>query len=427
MKALKIFLPPLILLTCGTITFWLTVLKKEPERRDPPPVTTRVDAVRLQKRDFPVILESQGTVRARTESTLIPEVSGSIVEISPAFRSGEFFEEGDVLLKIDPRDYGTALVVAEATLSQAQLRLAEEEARVEQAIRDWEKLGAGEEPGPLVLRKPQLAEAKQSAGSAEAKVEEARRDLERTQIKAPYAGRILEKRVDVGQYVTPGTVLARIYAVDYAEIRLPLSNRQLSFINLPELYRGESATAGKNRPKVTLKALFGQQEYTWKGRIVRTEGSIDTRSRQLFVVAQVKNPYGRSQADRPPLKVGMFVKAEIEGNVMKDVFTVPRSALREGRDVLLIDEENKLAKRSVEILWSDQENIVVGDSLKAGEVLCLTPLSFAAEGAPVDPQIQGEAVAEGKGTGGDEAGNWQGGGNERGVAGKPKGKKKGPS
>ena len=418
MKILRIFLPVIILAVCGSITFWMIVLVEEPERREPPQFTSRVEAVRLQKRDFTVILESQGTVMARTESTLIPEVSGSIMEISPAFRSGEFFEKGDILLKIDNRDYGTALTVAKAVLAQARLRLAEEEARVEQAFRDWEKLGSGEEPRPLVLRKPQLIEAKQSAKSAEAKVEEAERDMERTLIRAPYAGRILEKRVDVGQYVTPGTVLAQIYAVDYAEIRLPLSNRQLSFINLPELYRGEPAAEGEGRarPEVILKARFGDQEYTWKGNIVRTAGAIDTRNRQLYVVAQVKNPYGRSQNNQPPLKVGMFVKAEIEGKTMKDVFVVPRSALREGRDLLLIDKENRLSRRTVDILWSDRQNIVVGDSLKNGDLLCLTPLPFAADGAGVKPHIQGEAVAEPEGV----PRNGK-------IVGQRKGKGKGPS
>ena len=418
MKILRFFLPVIILAACGSITFWMIVLEEEPERREPPAISSRVEAVRLQKRDFTIMLESQGTVRARTESTLIPEVSGSIVEISPAFRSGEFFEKDDILLKIDSRDYGTALAVAEAAKAQARLRLAEEEARVEQAIKDWEKLGSGEEPGPLVLRKPQLMEAQQSAKSAEARVEEAERDLERTKIRAPYAGRILEKQVDVGQYVTPGTVLARIYAVDYAEIRLPLSNRQLSFINLPELYRGELAAKGEERarPEVILKALFGDQEYTWNGNIVRTAGAIDTSSRQHYVVAQVKNPYGRSQNNHPPLKVGMFVKAEIEGKTLKDVFVMPRSTLREGRYLLLIDEENRLSKRTVDILWSDRQNIVVAESLKNGDLLCLTPLPFAADGAVVKPHIQGEALAEPKGD--PRKGK---------IAGQRKGKRKGPS
>ncbi len=417
MKVLRILLPVIVLAACLSIAYWLIKSKDEPQRREPPPVTSKVEVLRLQKTDYAVILESQGTVRARTESTLIPEVSGSIVEVSPAFRGGEFFEEGDTLLRIDRRDYGTALSVAQAALAQARLRLAEEDARVEQALKDWEKLGSGEEPGPLVLREPQLVEAKQLVESAEARVEEAERDLERTQIRAPYAGRILEKQVDVGQYVTPGTVLARIYAVDYAEIRLPLSNRQLSAVNLPELYRGDSVVVeGGIQPKVILKAHFGDQEYAWRGHIVRTEGAIDTRSRQLYVVAQVKNPYGRSHNNQPPLKVGMFVQAEIEGETMKDVFVVPRSTLREGRDLLIIDGENRLSRRPVKILWSDRQNIIVGDSLKNGELLCLTPLPFAADGAVVQPHIQGEAVAEPEGDQGKEK-----------IAGQRKGKGKGPS
>ncbi len=393
MKLLKIFLPPIVLAVCGLLAWLLIHSKEEPLRREPRSNTTEVEALRLRRQDYTVVLQSQGTVKARTESTLIPEISGRIVKISPAFRSGKFFEEGDILLQIDSRDHKTALTVAEATLTQAQLSLAEEEARVEQALKDWEKLGSGEKPGPLVLRTPQLAEARGSVDSAQARLEQAQRDLERTRIAAPYAGRILEKRVDVGQYVTPGTILALLYAVDYAEIRLPLSNRQLSFINLPELYRGETEVADKDSPKVLLKAQFGEDEFSWAGNIVRTEGSIDTASRQLYVVAQVKNPYGRLQSDHPPLKVGMFVKSEIMGKTLKNVFVLPRSALREGRDLLLIDKDNRLERRPVDILWSDRNHIIVGDSLKDGELLCLTALSFAAEGAPVSPRVQGEETA----------------------------------
>lgn len=380
---------------CITISVVLIATKSKPQRRTPPPAVTHVDAIRLKLEDYPVIVHTQGTVQPRTESTLIPQVLGRVRWVSPAFREGGFFENGDILLRIENSDYLTALVVAEANLARAQLSRAEEEARSEQALEDWKKLGDGSDPGALVLRQPQLADARATVASAIARRDQAQRDLERTEITAPYAGRILEKRVDVGQFVTSGSVMALIYAVDYAEIRLPLSDNEIAFVKLPEIYRGESTQDLESGPKVVLHASFGEQQYTWDGYIVRTEGAIDTRSRQLFVVAQVDDPYGRSVVNRPPLKAGQFVEADIIGETLTDVFIIPRSSLREGREVLLIDG-NKLIRRDVEIVWSDSKNVIVRNSLNPGEVLCLTPLTYAAEGAPVVPHLAGETTPDKK-------------------------------
>ena len=391
MKFLRYLLPLFVLGIFAGVAGYLVSTKPTPSRRKPPPAITRVEGVRLKRQDYQVVIHTQGTVQARTESTLIPEVSGRVVSVSPVFRDGGFFEAGETLLQIEESDYRTSLTVAEAVLAQAQLRLAEEEARAEQARSDWKKLGDGDVAGSLVLRLPHMAEARAAAASAAARVDEAKRDLERARIKAPYAGRILDKRVDVGQYVTPGTVLARIYAVDYAEIRLPLTSNEVGFVELPELYRGEERDSDQPAPPVSLVSGFGGKENHWQGRIVRTEGAIDVRSRQLFVVAQVDDPYGRGAAGKTPLKVGMYVEANVQGEVLEDVVVVPRSAVRNGNEVLLIDRENRLRRRTLSILWSDRENVVIRDGLEEGEVLCLTSVAFATDGAPVMARILGEA------------------------------------
>jgi len=383
MKTLRIFLPLLIVTACLGVAWVL--LKTKPAARSfrPKKSTVNVEALVVYRQDYQVIVHTRGTVRPRTESTLIPQVSGRIVSVAPAFRAGGFFEEGDELLSIDSSDYETSLVVSEAALARARLLLAEEEARADQARKDWEKLGDGGRPTALVLREPQLIEARASLASAQARMDEAHRNLSRTRITAPYAGRVLEQRVDFGQFVSTGTVLARIYAVDFAEIRLPLTDRQLAFVNLPELYRGE-ATYGQGGPKVTLKADLGGRKYSWEGRIVRSEGAIDSRSRQLFVVAQVEDPYGRSVEDRPPLKVGLFVEAQIEGKLLHDVVVIPRTLLKENSYVLVIDDQSKLRRRPVEILWRDTKNIVVSEGLISGEILCLTQVPYAVDGMEVN-------------------------------------------
>ncbi|MCP4698893.1 MAG: efflux RND transporter periplasmic adaptor subunit [Gammaproteobacteria bacterium] len=403
---LKIFLP---LLVVG-IALWgsrlLLANKPEPKRKTARPSTLAVEATQLRLSDYRVILKSYGTVRPRTETALLPEVSGRIVEVSPKFRDGGFFEAGELLLRIEPRDYEIAIAIAKAQQAQARQQLDEEKARAKVAEHDWRqrqkdarlvKRKQDAASVHLALRKPQQASARAAAESAKAQLERARLNLERTRITAPYAGRILERQADLGQYVAPGTVLARFYAIDYVEIRLPLTNRQLGFVKLPEWRRDAAAELIKPLA-VTISADIGQRIYHWQGRIVHTEGAVDVKSRQLFVVAQVDDPYakGAEGLKRPPLRIGQFVEAKIAGQWLRDVFVIPRSALRQDREVLLVDEQGHLQRRTVEIAWRDAGQAVIVAGLNEGEILVLTILGGAvSEGAFVAATIDGQA-ADGK-------------------------------
>ena len=217
---------------------------------------------------------------------------------------------------------------------------------------------------------------------ARARVKRAQRDLERTEIVAPYAGRVREERVDVGQFVSRGVSVATVYAVDWAEVRLPLPDRELAFVDLP-LARGpgEAPAAG---PEVLLRAEFAGAPHTWNGRIVRTEGEIDARSRMLHAVARVEDPYGRNRdRARAPLAVGLFVEAEIQGRTLEDAVVLPRSALREGSRVLVVDDGDRLRFRAVEVLRAERDAIVIGTGLAPGERVCISPLQGAVDGMAV--------------------------------------------
>jgi RND family efflux transporter MFP subunit len=390
MKIFRFIIPVVIIGLSGWKAKQLIDSKPEAGRWSTPAATTHVMATAVFPTNYQVIVQSQGTVKARTESTLIPEVAGIVVRVSPNFRDGGFFEADELLLEIDRSDYDTALTVALASHIEAQSTLDQEKALAEQALDDWKRLGGNANASPLTLRKPQLAKAEAVVASAAARIKEAERNLKRTQIQAPYAGRILTKRVDLGQYVSPGTVMANIYAVDYAEIRLPLSNRQLTYLSVPESFRGDSSEPIAEGPAVTLRSEIGGRNIEWQGKVVRAEGAVDTRSRQHFVIAQVDNPYGRRGSDQPPLKVGMFVEAEIVGKRLQDVFVIPRSALRPNDEILVVDMDNKLHRQQVAIDWRDDDNVVASKGLQPGTALCLTSLPFAAENALVVPDIDGE-------------------------------------
>ena len=232
----------------GGAAAWMILSRSEPEARIPEVPLPLVQVIDVELRDLTLTVTSQGTVSPRTESELVPEVAGRVIEVSPSFVSGGFFEAGELLLRIDPHDYRQAVVQAGSAVAQAELRLASEQAEADVARREWEELGEGGEPPPLTLREPQLAEAEAAVAAARAALLNAERNLERTEIRAPFAGRVRQKQVDVGQFVSPGSPLGTVYAVDYAEIRLPLPDEELAFLDLPLVYRGEAAK--KSGPEV---------------------------------------------------------------------------------------------------------------------------------------------------------------------------------
>lgn len=390
-RFLRATLPLVILSGCGFLAWWFISHRPQPQTMEMPPPVVRVEATALKKTSFPVKVRSQGTVQPRTQSSLLPEVSAKVIEVSPSFRPGGFFDTGEVLLRLDPVDYETAVIIAKATLAQAEVTLAEEKTKAEQARANWRTLGKSGEPSALALRLPQVAKAEADVASAAAQIAKAERDLERTIIRAPYDGQVLEQLVDVGQFVTQGTSLGRIFAIDYVEIRLPLPEREMRFLKLPERFRdGETATSSA---PVELRSLIDGKPATWTGEIVRVESQIDETTRQITAVAQVNDPYAQKSDGRPTLKIGQFLEAEIEGELLTDVFIIPRRAVRAGNEIILITGGNKLSRRTVEPLISDGDQIVISahspQSPAEGDVLCLTPIPFAAEGATVLPTIDG--------------------------------------
>lgn len=369
--------------------------RPEPRKFSAPPQITKVEGTRLKPENHQVFLETQGTVRPRTMSNLVPEVSGRIISISPNFREGGFFEADEVLVTLDPVNYETAIVVAESSVAQSTTALREEEVRGEQAIANWRRLGKSGEPGDLAARRPQLREAQARLKAAEAELIRAQRDLERTKIRAPFAGRIVEQNVDVGQFVSSNTQLGRAFSTDVMEVRLPLTNGQLQFVSLPEAYRDDASGEQKSGPEVLITGRMGREVSQWAGKIVRVDSLIDEASRQLFVVAEIADPYRKQESGGSvPLKIGMFVDGLVKGDLLEDVFVLPRQAVRVGGEVIVIDENYEIRRQKVDPIWSENERVVIpaeGGGLNPGDVVCLTPLAFPADGAKVLPTIDGEA------------------------------------
>ncbi len=401
-RILKALLPPVVLGVAGAGAYVMYVNRPPVETQIPvvAPPAVRVQRVAFQSVDLAV--SSQGTVQPRTASQLVPEIAGTVINVSPAFAVGGFFEEGDVLLEIDPYDYQQALIAGQSQLAQARLRLAQEEAEAEVARREWDELGGGN-ANALTLREPQVEDARAAVASAEAAIDRARRDLERAEVRAPYAGRVQNKDVDVGQFVNRGTAVGRIYAVDSAEVRLPLPDEELAYVDVPMSYRGTQQRTG---PSVVLSADFAGRQFTWQGQIVRTEGEIDPVSRMVHVVAEVDDPYAPGpDPTRPPLAVGMFVEAEIAGRRVDDVVMLPWAALN-GRDrVLIVDDDGRLRYRQVEVLRSTSEYVLVRSGLAEGERVSISALDAVIDGMavqvtedePTMARAEADAPAAGRG------------------------------
>lgn len=383
MKRLIRVLSPLLVLLAG-VAVGVSLIATGPEasRQRPQTPPPAVEVMVVEPQDYQVRIASRGTVSPRTESTLVAETAGRVIAVSDQFRTGGFFEKGEVLLRLDDRDYRNAITIAAAEVAQRQLALAEEQARGDQARRDWTQLRLETEPTPLVLRTPQLEHAKAALAAAQARLQQAQLNLERTRIVAPYAGRILQKDVDLGQFVTTGSRLALIYASDAVEVRLPLSDEQMRYLTLPETFRDQPEVPEAAQARVTFSTRIAGERFSWQGRLVRTEGSVDTGSRQLFVVARIDDPY-RRQEGRPPLKIGQFVEARIFGVTLSAVYTIPRQAIHGEDTVHIITPDNHLERRRLDILWRDSEDLVAAGPLAPGERIALTRLPFAADGIVV--------------------------------------------
>ena len=333
-----------------------------------------VRALTVQPSDFEFEATARGVVMPRSETDLIAEVSGRVVELSQSLVTGGFFKEDDVLLRIDPLDYEIALEQASAQVQRAVSELATARKNFERQRNLSKRQSTSESLEDDARNRLQIAEAAQR--EAKARLASAERELERTVVRAPYDGRVRTEQVDLGQFLNRGSRLARLYAIDAAEVRLPIKDDELVFLNISL----RDGSAWEKRPSVSLSAEFAGAVHRWTGEIVRTEGELDPKTRMIQLVASVAEPY---RVDTTPLPVGLFVDAVITGGVQPNIVRLPRVAMVSPSEVYIVDSSERLVRRTVTVLRSQGDFVYINEGLLKGDRVCLSRLATAMPGMKV--------------------------------------------
>ena len=380
-RGFLVFAAPLaVLLVVGIGGFMaLMATMAKPEEKNQAPRPPAIQFAVAHARPTTISINVQGETRPRVEATLASQVAGRIVWASPAFVEGGSFREGDVLARIDAADYQLAVVRARSQVAQSEEGLAREEAEAELARQDWQALGHGDPP-PLAVRAPQLAQARAALAAAQAALRSAELDLSRASIRAPFTGRVRERRANIGDYVGPGSPVALMFSTETMEIRVPLTDSDLASMRIPV---GFTATAASPGPMAHVTNVIGGRLLTWEGRLVRTEASVDARTRLVYGVVEVRNPFAATNA--APLAPGMFVSARLEGSGRETLVAAPRSALKRNEYVYVVRPNNTIDVRQVHAAQTTADEVLFREGIADGERVVVSVLTSPRQGMAVTP------------------------------------------
>lgn len=381
--------PVVVLLLVALLMVTMIATANKAKEKGEAPHAPAVQFAVAHARPTTISLNVQGEARPRVEATLAAQVAGRLVWASPKFVDGGAFSEGEVMARVDAADYQLAVVRARAQVAQSQEALAREEAEAELARQDWQALGRGEPP-PLAVREPQLAQARAQLAASQAALRSAELDLNRASIRAPFTGRVRERRANVGDYVGPGSPVAVMFATDAMEIRVPLTDADLASMRIPV---GFTATGANPGPAAHVTNVTGGRLVTWQGRLVRTEASVDARTRLVYGVVQVPNPFAATHA--APLAPGMFVAVRLEGSSRETLVAAPRSALKRNEYVYVVRADNTVDVRQVRAAQTTADEVLFREGVADGERVVVSVLTSPRQGMAVTPiNRAGEAPAQ---------------------------------
>ena len=375
-SVMKKLISPLLILALSAAIF-VALVSNQPTLKttvkEPVPVAVR--ALEINTGPMQLSVNSEGNVQPSVETKLVAQVAGEVIDVSDSLVAGGEFSKGDILLRLDLRDYEIAVTRSQAAMSRAEAEqrfAAEEAARIKSLYGD--ELASIAE---LQNAERLLAVANAALADAKAALMRATVDLERTVFRAPFNGRVRGENVDAGQFVAKGSMIATLYDTDRLQVRLPLADSQLAYLDASYAQTG---LAGDTPANVLLTADYAGDTQTWSAKLLRTEGDISVKSRFLYVIVEVTNTLSSNGVRLP---VGLFVDAAIEGRTMDNLVSVPRTALRPDNSVMIINERNQLEFRDVSIFKLSDSDVLISEGLVSGERISTSPLQFVVEGMPV--------------------------------------------
>ena len=384
----RIIIPVLILGLCFSLSAFLM---RNPKRISETPMDIIPVAVRVidvTSSSTKLVVGSQGKVQAAQTANLAAATAGPIAWISPSMEAGGFVKEGEVLLRLETRDYETMQARSEATMRQAK-------AEATHAAREFERMQ--ELAAERLASQSQLQDAQRLAevsaarlADAEATNEQATLDLSRAEIKAPFDAIINSRDVELGQYVNRAQSVGVLYGADVVEVRVPLALRQLGYLDVPLGLRGE--LPDEKAPDVLISGNYGGVEHEWQGKLVRIEAAIDPNSNTVQTIIKVPQPSVNPETNQTkdsvmPLPIGLYVNAAISGRTIDDIIALPRSVIRNNNQVLVVDAENKMYFREVEIFRLEEQQVLISGGLVPGERICISPIQAVVDGMVVQPLI----------------------------------------
>ncbi len=371
----------------------LVSLAPEPERHEPPPQIPFAQTGRVVLGDGSIPVAGAGTVRPSAEVDIIPQISGKVVWINPSFQSGGRIEAGQTIFRIEEEDYLYRVREAEADLEGKRVELLEAREKAEIARTEYEQFSGRRSNGgssarqanPLTLREPQLKAAEAALDREEARVAEAKLALSRTRIQAPFDGYVRDESVDLGQFVTTGQTVGRLFATDAVEVVVPLPDASAALV--PGLWELRAGDAEQQVP-ARVTARYGEDRHIWDGYVDRAEVSLDKQTRTIDVVVRVPDPFSREVSPNgagaaPPLLIGKFVEVVIEGLAPEAYYRVPRAALQSGNEVWTVRGNSTVRIVPVRVLQRIHDEAYVAGALEEGQPVVTGGLPFATEGMAV--------------------------------------------
>jgi RND family efflux transporter MFP subunit len=371
--ALRVLLPVAALGVAGVTARSILAMRQPADHTPPEAAPAPVEVVTVQAADHPAHVRATGTVQPSAQIDLAPQVTGRVVSIAEGLTPGSRFKAGDVIARLDARDFDLAVVQAESLVAQARLNLALEEARGQQADREWKMAGA-QGDNPLAQRQPHLDAAQHALRSAEASLSAAKLARERTTLVAPFDCLVLSESLDVGQLIGPATPVARLIGTARFRVRVAIPVHEMSLIDIPGINAEQGSVAHVRQ------ALGDGSTLEMEGRVMKALGELDAETRTAGVLVAVDQPF-----DKPglPILPNAFVEVIIDGHSSQPTWEVPRQAVVEGRAVWIADSDDKLARREVVSSWGSPETLYVISGLQDGDRVITTPMALPIEGMPL--------------------------------------------